>query len=53
MIPLFDVVGSEGTLVPEQILIVVPKLNAGVIIGFTVTAKLAATAHCPASGVNI
>ena len=53
VMPLFDVVGNEGALAPEQILIAVPKLKAGVIIGFTVTTKLAVVAHCPASGVNM
>lgn len=53
VIPLFEVVGSDGGVDPAQILIAVPKLNAGVIIGFTVTTKFAVVAHCPASGVKV
>lgn len=53
MIPLSDVVGKEGVLVPSQILIAVPKLNVGVTIGLTVTVNVVGTAHCPASGVNV
>ena len=52
VIPFTDVVGSEGTLVPAQIVIDVPKLKVGISTGFTVTTKLVEMAHCPASGVN-
>jgi hypothetical protein len=51
--PFVDVAGSDGTPAPAQIVIDVPKLNAGVSIGFTVTTKFVETAHCPASGVNV
>jgi hypothetical protein len=45
VIPLVDVVGNNGTVPPEQIVNVVPKLNVGVIFGFTVTVKVAVVAH--------
>jgi hypothetical protein len=31
----------------------VPKLNVGVMFGFTVTVNVAVVAHCPAVGVNV
>lgn len=43
--PLFEVVGSEGTLAPAQTESDVPKLKEGVIFGFTVTLKAAEVAH--------
>jgi hypothetical protein len=52
-IPLADVEGNEGTVPPAQMDSVVPKLNVGVTIGFTVTVKVVVTAHCPAPGVNV
>jgi hypothetical protein len=45
VIPLPDVVGSDGTAWPAQIVNVVPKLNVGVMFGFTVTEKTALVAH--------
>lgn len=53
VIPLEDVVGNEGTVAPAQIVRLVPKLNVGVVFGFTVTAKVTGTAHCPDVGVNV
>lgn len=53
VMPLVEVVGKAGTVPPEQMLSDVPKLNAGVRIGFTVTVKVAGRAHCPAVGVNV
>ena len=50
---LVDVVGSAGTELPSQIVNDVPKLNVGVIFGFTVTVKVAVVAHNPAVGVNV
>lgn len=44
-IPLSDVAGNEGTLPPAQIVREVPKLNAGVMFGFTVTVKVVPLAH--------
>jgi hypothetical protein len=53
LIPLVEVVVSVGTVAPAQILSVVPKLNVGVSIGFTVTVNVAGVAHCPAVGVKV
>jgi hypothetical protein len=50
---LADVIGSEGTAVPEQIVRVLPKLNVGVMFGFTVTVNVVGTAQSPAVGVNV
>ena len=44
-IPLLDVVGKAGTLAPPQTESEVPKLNEGVIFGFTVTLNEAVVAH--------
>ena len=43
--PFVDVVGNVGTVAPAQIVDDVPKLNAGVTIGLTVTTKVVAVAH--------
>jgi hypothetical protein len=48
-----DVPGNAGTVPPEQIVKVVPKLNEGVMLGATVTVKVAVVAHCPAVGVKV
>ena len=48
-----DVSGREGTVPPLQILNDVPKENAGVIFGVTVTANVIELAHCPPVGVNV
>ena len=53
LMPFNDVAGKDGADAPAQIPREVPKANAGVIIGLTVTAKLVLNAHCPASGVKI
>jgi hypothetical protein len=45
VIPFVDVASNAGTVPPVQMVIVVPKLNVGVIIGFTVTVKLVVVAH--------
>lgn len=37
VMPLSDVFTRVGTLPPEQMVSVVPKLNVGVTLGFTVT----------------
>jgi hypothetical protein len=52
-IPFDDVAGNAGTVPPEQMVNEVPKVNVGVIFGFTVTVKVAVVAHCPAEGVNV
>jgi hypothetical protein len=51
--PLIEVVGNAGTPAPAQIVNVVPKLNVGVMFGFTVTLNVVGKAHCPASGVKV
>ena len=53
VIPLPDVLGKVGTLPPAQIFNNVPKLNVGVMFGFTVTVNVTGIAHCPAAGVNV
>jgi hypothetical protein len=53
VILLLDVVGKVGTVAPEQIVDVVPKLNDGVMFGFTVTVNVVGFAHKPAVGVNV
>ena len=53
LMPLVDVAGSNGTVAPAQIEVEVPKLNAGVMIGFTVTVKVVVVAHNPAAGVKV
>jgi hypothetical protein len=52
VIPLVDVLGNVGTVPPEQIVRVVPKLKVGVIFGVIVTVNVAVVAHKPAVGVN-
>ena len=47
-----DVV-SVGTVPPSQIVNDVPKLNMGIIFGFTVTANVVGVAHNPAVGVKV
>lgn len=53
VIPLVDVAGKEGTVPLAQIVNDVPKLNAGVIFGLTVTVNVVGNAHNPAIGVNV
>ncbi len=53
MIPLVDVLISEGTFSPAQIVSDAPKGKDGTVFGVTVTAKLAGKAHCPAAGVKL
>ncbi len=50
---LLDVFGNVGTTSPAQILNDVPKLNAGTILGATVTVNVVVVAHKPAVGVNV
>ena len=45
VIPLSDVLGNAGTVDPAQMVSDVPKLNVGVMFGFTVTEKLAVVPH--------
>jgi hypothetical protein len=53
VIPLVDVFGNVGTVPPEQILSVVPKLNVGVVLGVTVIVMVTGNPHWPAFGVNV
>ena len=43
--PSIDVAGNKGTVPPAHIESDVPKLNVGIMFGFTVTVKLAGVAH--------
>ena len=45
LIPFSDAEGNEGTADPAQIVRLVPKLNAGLIFGLTVTANDVDVAH--------
>jgi hypothetical protein len=51
--PFEEVPGNVGTVPPEQMVSVVPKLNVGVTFGFTVTTKLVVVAQTPAAGVKV
>ena len=53
VMPLSDVVGKAGTVPPAQTVNEVPIPNVGVILGFTVTVKVAGEAQMPAFGVNV
>lgn len=53
VMPSMEVAGNDGTEPPEQMLNEVPKLNAGVTLGFTVTLYVAVVAHWPAVGVKV
>jgi hypothetical protein len=50
---LVDVVGNVGAVTPAQNVVLVPKVNVGVIFGLTVTVKVVVVAHKPAVGVNV
>ena len=52
-IPFVEVDGNTATLLPAHIVAAVPKVNVGVMLGFTVTTKVVVVAHDPASGVNM
>ena len=43
--PFDEEVGRRGAAAPAQMEAAVPKVNAGVTIGFTVTANVAVVAH--------
>ena len=53
VIPFVDVLGSVGTVPPEQMDNDVPKLNVGVVFATTVTLMETGWAHWPASGVKV
>ena len=50
---LLEEFGNEGTIPPEQMLKVVPKVKVGVVCGVIVTVNVVVIAHCPASGVKV
>ena len=50
--PFVDVVDSVGTAPPSQIVRELPKLNEGVMFGFTVTVNVTGAVHA-APGVNV
>ena len=52
VILLEDVVASAGAVASAQIDKAVPKLNVGVMFGFTVTERLAVVAQKPSAGIN-
>ena len=43
--PLFEVVGKAGTVPPEHIVKLEPKLKAGIVLGITVMVMLVGTVH--------
>lgn len=53
VIPLVEVVGRAGTPALAQMDKALPKSNDGVILGVTVTVKVAGEAQIPAVGVNV
>jgi hypothetical protein len=53
LIPLSEIAGSVGTEDPGQMVMDEPKLNAGTIDGFTVTANEVEVPHCPVFGVKL
>ena len=53
VIPLVDVVGNEGTLLPAQTVSELPKLNVGAIFGLTVTVSVVLVAHWPPAEVKV
>lgn len=53
VIPFVEVVGNAGTVPPAHIVRVVPKLNAGGMLGLTVTVNVVVVAHNPVEGVNV
>lgn len=53
VMPFVELTGNAGTVVPAQMIELVPKLNTGVIFGLTVTVNVVVVAHCPAVGVKV
>jgi hypothetical protein len=51
VMPLIDVVGNTGAVVPAQIGAIAAKV--GVTAGVTVTSIVVDVAHCPAAGVKV
>ena len=53
VIPFVDAVGNVGGVLPAQRAKLVPKLNVGVTIGFTVTANVVVAKHWPGTAVGV
>ena len=53
VMPLEDVPGNVGAVVPAHNITDVPKLNVGVTLGLTVTVNVTCSAQMPAVGVNV
>lgn len=53
VIPLDDVVGNVGTVLPAHIVMLVPNAKVGVMFGLTVTVNVVGEAHSPALGVKV
>lgn len=51
VMPLFEVAGSAGKVVPEHM--GATGLKVGVMFGMTVTLYVVVVAHWPLSGVNV
>jgi len=51
VMPLFEVVGKEVSVAPEQIGATAVKV--GVMFGLTTIVKVVVVAHCPAVGVKV
>jgi hypothetical protein len=51
--PLTEVSDKTGTLAPAHNVTDVPKLNIGVMFGFTETVNVVLVAHWPPAGVNV
>lgn len=51
--PLTDVFTNAGTEPPSQMVSVVPYVNVGVMLGFTVTVNVTGVAHMPGAGVKV
>jgi hypothetical protein len=49
---LLEEVGKAGTIPPEQILKVVPKLKVGIVCGVIVTVRVVAVVHCGLLSTN-
>ena len=53
VMPLLEVPGNVGTEAPAHMVSSVPKEKEGIIFWFTVTVKVAGTAHNPEAGVKV
>ena len=53
VMPLSDVRGKGGTVAPAQMVVSVPKLNVGIILGVTVTVSVMRVSQDPGFGVKV